>query len=252
MLCSRLPTLPWRCGGFSAGHLPRARRLCAWCRCQRLRGAFVAWQLVALHCQEVLAIKTWQRVRWLVGLGASHAEWQSPHGAAANASTQGRHDTATPAAAPCSFKQSVRMLATVSDIMPAIRSTNGVMPEAPTRTSRADTRWASRARLLIPNSTRTCKQPKLREAARGSSAGQRARPRRAGGPARFSGCPWCSSAKEQLSSAQRAARRTPYSKKLKNEAQRERNRCARLQGQFERCHLGAYTGPLCGVRDGAQ
>jgi hypothetical protein len=32
-------------------------------------------------------------------------------------------------------------------------------------------------------------------------------------------------AKEQLSSAQRAARRTPYSRKLKNEAQRERNRC---------------------------
>ena len=36
--------------------------------------------------------------------------------------------------------------------------------------------------------------------------------------------------KEQLSSAQRAARRTPYSRKLKNEAQRERNRCGPCAG----------------------
>jgi len=45
--------------------------------------------------------------------------------------------------------------------------------------------------------------------------------RRAGA---FQRLPMVQLAKEQLSSAQRAARRVPYSRKLKNEAQRERNR----------------------------
>jgi len=50
----------------------------------------------------------------------------------------------------------------------------------------------------------------------------------AGGAGRRAGAfqrlPMVQLAKEQLSSAQRAARRVPYSRKLKNEAQRERNR----------------------------
>ena len=57
----------------------------------------------------------------------------------------------------------------------------------------------------------------------------------AGGGARRAGAfqrlPMVQLAREQLSSAQRATRRVPYSRKLKNEAQRERNRCGFTQSQ---------------------
>ena len=130
------------------------------------------------------------------------------------------------------MSRTVSMLASVSDVRSSTRSSNTATTASGDRAI-AGRHPAVGSSLLADSELDVV--AKFSDEESGSSAGGSGRGSAAGVASTGSGgrragafqrLPMVQLAKEQLSSAQRAARRTPYSRKLKNEAQRERNRRA--------------------------
>ena len=127
--------------------------------------------------------------------------------------------------------ESAGVLGAVSDVAHSTHSAGRAVPESSGRAV-ADT--------FVPATLQSAAEPVRESSGAASLDDANSSPRgdsghssgagapSAGGASRRAGAfqrlPMVQLAKEQLSSAQRAARRTPYSRKLKNEAQRERNR----------------------------
>ena len=164
----------------------------------------------------------------------SRADWRSPHGGGATACSAVAMTQSAQLPRRPHADEPARTLATVSSVTQHTRRPNGAAPV----TGDSEAAAADLASTQSPSAASECEPLDSAPPAAESSAfitggghgGSTMDAASADAPGRTAGAfqrlPMVQLAKEQLSTAQRAARRTPYSRKLKNEAQRERNRCA--------------------------